>query len=108
MKSSILAPIQKTYGLDLVFENARPASNLAFFAKDLEQTVVNQLFIIEALLATNQLSCYRQFHYNESAVLKVYKDILLPMVQQKLTLLVLLDLNAAFDPIDHKHIGVRI
>ena len=35
------------------------------------------------------------------ALLKVQNDILLNMDQQEITLLVLLDLSAAFDTIDH-------
>ena len=37
----------------------------------------------------------------ETALLKIYNDILLSMNQQHVTLLVLLDLNAAFDTVDH-------
>ena len=52
-------------------------------------------------LPTNQ-SSYRQFHSTETALLKVHNDILLKMDQQEVTLLVLLDLSAAFDTIDHE------
>ena len=43
-KVAILIPILKKYGLDLVFENFRPVSNLSFVAKATEKAVVNQLF----------------------------------------------------------------
>ena len=46
-------------------------------------------------------STYRKFHSTESALLKVKNDILLNMNSQHVTLLVLLDLSAAFDTIDH-------
>ncbi len=46
-------------------------------------------------------SSYRKFHSTETALLKVHNDILLKMDQQEITLLVLLDLSAAFDTIDH-------
>ena len=46
-------------------------------------------------------SSYREFHSTESALLKVKNDILLNMNRKHVTLLVLLDLSAAFDTIDH-------
>ena len=103
-KVAILTPILKRYGLDLVFENFRPVSNLSFVAKATEKAVVNQLFEHcgdNAPLPTNQ-SSYRQFHSTETALLKVHNDIILNMDQQEVTLLVLLDLSAAFDTIDHE------
>ena len=46
-------------------------------------------------------SSYRQFHSTETALLKVQSDILSNMDKQEVTLLVLLDLSAAFDTVDH-------
>ena len=46
-------------------------------------------------------SAYRRCNSTETALLKIYKDILLSMNQQYVTLLVLLDLSAAFDTVDH-------
>ena len=46
-------------------------------------------------------SAYRPFHNTETALLKVQSDILLNMDDQKVTLLVMLDLSAAFHTIDH-------
>ena len=46
-------------------------------------------------------SAYRQGHSTESALVKVHADILHNMEQQKITLLVLIDLSTAFDTVDH-------
>ena len=46
-------------------------------------------------------SAYRQGHSTESALLKVQADILHNMEQQQVTLLVLIDLSAAVDTVDH-------
>ena len=103
-KVAILIPILKKYGLDLVFENFRPVSNMSFVSKATEKAVVSQLFehcADNAPLPNNQ-SSYRQFHSTETALLRVHNDILMNMDQQKVTLLVLLDLSAAFDTIDHE------
>ena len=55
---------------------------------------------INSLMPSHHPS-YRKFHSTETALLKVHNDILLNMDQQEITLLVLLDLSAAFDTIDH-------
>ena len=47
-------------------------------------------------------SAYRQGHSTESVLLKVHADILHNMEQQMVTLLVLIDLSAAFDTVDHQ------
>ena len=46
-------------------------------------------------------SAYRQGHSTESALLKVQADILHNMERQMITLLVLIDLSAAFDTVDY-------
>ncbi len=46
-------------------------------------------------------SAYRKGHSTETALVKVQSDILRNMEQQKVTLLVLIDLSAAFDTVDH-------
>ena len=46
-------------------------------------------------------SLYRQYHSTETALLRVMNDILLKMNSQHVTLLVLLDLSAAFDTVSH-------
>ena len=57
-------------------------------------------------MAANQLyptlqSAYRQHHSTGKALLKVKNDILISMNNHHVTLLVLLDLSAAFDTVDH-------
>ena len=46
-------------------------------------------------------SAYRKGHSTETTLLKIQNDILLNMDKQNVTLLVFLDLSAAFDTVDH-------
>ena len=46
-------------------------------------------------------SAYRQGHSTKTALVKVQSDILQNMENQKVTLLILMDLSAAFDTVDH-------
>ena len=46
-------------------------------------------------------SAYRAFHSTETALIKVKDDILRAIDNQRITCLILLDLNAAFDTVSH-------
>ena len=102
-KEALLKPLLKKCGLDIAFHNFRPVSNLPYVSKLSEKAAANQLI---DHMSTNDLhmplqSAYKQNHSTESALLKVKNDILLNMEAQKVTLLVLLDLSAAFDTVRH-------
>ena len=76
----MVRPLLKKRGLDVSqLKNYRPVSNLSFLSKLLERVVQIRL---QAYLNTNNLmpetqSAYRQFHRTETAVTKVYNDLLL-------------------------------
>ena len=53
-------------------------------------------------------SSYRQNHSTETALVKVTKDILMKMNTQEVTLLVMLDLSAAFDTVNHNILLKRL
>ena len=46
-------------------------------------------------------SAYRTNHSTETALIRVYNDIALSIDSRKSVVLVLLDLSAAFDTVDH-------
>ena len=83
--------------------NYRPVStNLSYVSKLVERIVASQLkdyLTLNSLLPQHQ-SAYRQHHCTETAMLKVLSDVFLAADSQKVTLLVLLDLSAAFDCVD--------
>ena len=98
-----MQPLLKKDGLPLVFKNLRQVSNLAFISKLVETVVTKQLqhyLNCDSLFPVFQ-SAYRQNHSTETALLKVTNDTLLNMNNQCVTLLILLDLSAAFDTINH-------
>lgn len=102
-KIAFVIPLIKKLDIDPVLENFRPVSNLSFVSKIAEKAVISQHLNHcneHAPLPTNQ-STYRQFHSTETALIKVQSDILSSMDKQEVTLLVLLDLSAAFDTVDH-------
>ena len=102
-KSAILTPLLKKLGLELIFKNYRPVSNLAFISKLDERVVAKQL--VSHMITNNQYdplqSAYRNHHSTETAILKVHNDILESMDKRNVVFLVLLDLSAAFDTVDH-------
>ncbi len=104
LKDAIIKPLLKKLGLELINKNYRPVSNLAFISKLIERAVSDQL--IEHLKINNLhdklQSAYRQHHSTETALLKAKNDIMMIMDKQQVTLLLLLDLSAAFDTIDHE------
>ena len=96
-KEALVFPLLKKPGLDVIFKNFRPVSNLSFVSKLTERAAFNQ---IHGHLVRNNLypvaqSAYRRNHSTETALLKVMNDILLNMNKQHVTILLLLDLSAA-------------
>ena len=108
-KCALVLPCLKKLGLDLIFSNFRPVSNLQFLSKVTEKAVASQflLHVQENCPLPALTSAYREFHSPETALVKIHSDIMMAMDQQQVTLLVLLDLSAAFDTVDHD-IAIKI
>ena len=109
-KVAVVKPLLKKLGLDPLFMNLRPVSNLAYISKLIERAVFNQIYdhLVQSGLYPLRQSAYRQYHSAETALLKVANDILMNMNSQRVTLLVLLDLSAAFDTVDHEILLSRL
>ena len=101
-KHTIMIPRLIKIGLDEnVPLNFCLVSNLPFLSKVIERVILRQL---AAHLSSNGLlpefqSAYRKGHSTETAVLKVFSDIVDDMNKGKFVLLSLLDLTAAFDTV---------
>ncbi len=104
MKQALVAPLLKKIGLLLeLFKNYRPVSNLSFLSKVMEKTAAIQLTDHMDLHGLHDIlmSAYRKGHSVETALIKIKNDIDLALDQGFGIILILLDLSAAFDTIDH-------
>ena len=100
---AFVKPLLKKPGLATTLKNYRPISNLSFISKITERAVISQhkKHMEQNCLLPIMSSACRQGHSTESELLKVQADILHNMEQQQVTLLVLIDLSAAFNTVDH-------
>ena len=85
------------------FQEIQPVSNLSFMSKILEKVVACQLLSHQNRynLFSGFQSAYCPGHSTETALFKVVKDPVSALDLGKFLVLVLLDLSAAFDTVDH-------
>ena len=104
LKLALITPLLKKVLLDPeVLKTFRPVSNLTYLSKIIERVVVvrlNQHLTKNGLHEVLQ-SAYKQNHSTETALLKVQNDLLMAIDTYGEAVLILLDLSAAFDTIDH-------
>ena len=103
-KIATIKPLLKKANLDgSDLSNYRPISTLPFLSKVLERVVLAQLLAhldAEHIMDPMQ-SAYRTGHSTETAMVRVQSDILQALDRKQSVILVLLDLSAAFDTVDH-------
>ena len=117
LKEALVKLLLKKIALGPIYKNYMPVSNLPFIGKLMERCVIDQLM---DHIHTNNLmeppqSAYKSCHSTKTALLKVKADILKAVDSPEVTCLVLLNLSAAFDMVDHKillnwlesHFGIK-
>lgn len=111
-KRALIKPLLKKPSLDPDdLKNYRPVSNLSFLSKILEKVVASRL---DTHLELNDLqepfqSAYRTCHSTETALVRVKSDLLETLDRTgSVAALVMLDLSAAFDTIDHQTLLMRL
>ena len=104
MGHALITPILKKPSLDCNdLSNFWPMSNISFISKIIEKVGSNQLkdYLYQNNLIEVYQSAYVSKRSTETALLKVQSDILNVIDRQEVVFLVMLDLSAAFDTIDH-------
>ena len=110
-KRAVIKPLLKKPHLDTeVYGNYRPVSNVCFLSKIIEKVVKCQLMdhMNKYGLMDIYQSAYRPGHSTETALNSVMNTILTAVDSGKVGMLVLLDLSAAFDTIDHNKLLCRL
>ena len=108
--ATIRPAIKDRYGDTEEYNNYRPISNSSFIAKLLEKAALIELDThVKAynLHAENQ-SGYREKHSCETCMVKIINDINDMIENGNMVALILLDLSAAFDTVDHKILTTRL
>ena len=103
-KLAHLTPLIKGQSLDPSnLKNYRPISNLSFVGKLIERVVLKRL---NDHMSQNNLnmpfqSAYKKHHSTETLMVRIVNDLLITIDANKATVVMLLDLSAAFDTVDH-------
>uniref|UniRef100_A0A803TII9 Reverse transcriptase domain-containing protein n=1 Tax=Anolis carolinensis TaxID=28377 RepID=A0A803TII9_ANOCA len=104
LKQAVVRALLKKVSLDsTVLNNFRPISNLPFLGKVLERVVASQLqgFLDDINYLDQSQSGFRPGHSTKTALVALVDDLRRELDRGSVTLLVLLDISAAFDTIDH-------
>ena len=98
LKESIINPILKKHNLD------RPILNIEFLSKMFEKVVLARLneHMDWNNLHTPEQFGYKKGHSTEHVVLEIVDEVLVGFDKCTATLVILLDLSAAFDTVDLK------
>ena len=110
-KITLLRPLLKKPNADCKqFSNFRPVSHLRFLLKLMEKSVfvhLNNYLTVNGLHERFQ-SAHKAHHSIETALLTITNDILLSLDSRDNVFLLLLDLSAAFDTVNHSLLLSRL
>ena len=104
LKESVVTPILKKPGLDPdILSNYRPVCSGLYVDKLIQSNVLLQLneHMTKNSLHISQQSGYKSNHSCETVLLRILNDVLILLDSKRCAILLLLDLSAAFDTVDH-------
>ena len=103
-KNAVVKPLIKGSKDTENLASYRPVFHTSFLSKFIEKCVLLQL--LEHMESFNAIpkmqSAYKKFHSVETAITKIYNDLIIKKSTGKCSMLILLDLSAAFDCIDQE------
>ncbi len=111
LKSAILQPLIKKALLNAdIFKSYRPVINLTFLFKVIKKVVAVRMkeHIYTHCLHDSLQSANLELHSTEPALIKVQNDTLCALDNGNCVILIMLDLSAAFDTVDHKILLSRL
>ena len=103
-KLATVKPLLKKGNLAPTLNNYRPVSNLSYISKLVEKCVVSQLndYLTTHNLHSEHQSAYKECFSTETALCSLMDQLLWSFENQRATIVVSLDLSAAFDTVDHQ------
>ena len=103
-KMSIIRPLLKKLGLELLLANYRPVSNLSFMSKLVEKCALKQFIqhCNDQNLIPDYQSAYRSGYSTETALVKITNNILWSFKKQLAPVLVVMSLSTTFDTVNHQ------
>lgn len=104
LKLGQITPLLKKPGLDSTDPASyRPITNLSTLSKILEKLTLSRLrqHIVSSSNFCGFQSAYRAAHSTETALLRVVNDLVIAACNRRASVLIALDISAAFDTIDH-------
>ena len=101
-KVAVVRPLLKGNKDPDKLESYRPVHNLSLLSKIIERACLNQLnrYLDSFEPIPKFQSAYRKFHSVETCLCRIYNDMIVSKATGKCSLLILLDLTAAFDTVD--------
>jgi hypothetical protein len=104
LKHAVVTPMIKKQCKDSnAIATYRPVSNIPFLSKIIERLAasrINNYLQVTHQLESNQFA-YKRYHSCETAILTLLNFVFHAIDDNKVTVLVLLDLSAAFDTVNH-------
>lgn len=108
---AIITPLLKKNNLDPEnLANFRPVSGLPFMSKLIEKALLKRLstHLESSHLFVPFQSAYRSNHSTETALFRVFNDLVMTVDSGRAAVMALPDLSAAFDTVDHPTLLSRL